>query len=185
MKIVAYTLSLIIAGISLFFICAEGITFGDEKVSKWVTSFMSSVLSSVFLTQPIQVALTTLLLVSIFRKNTEFSKVAIEDEKRIEENDDDDNVRTIVRARDFRNKDGLLPKAHHELHAVRLELTKQRKLKYILLKAIMQGIFLSMLFITAYSNRNLNCYKYQAALSTLISDPSSVNIFICLFYLFI
>jgi hypothetical protein len=168
-------LSFVIAGVSLFFICAEGITFGEEKVSKWITSFMSSVFSSVFLTQPIQVALTTFLIVSIFRKNTEFSKVTVEDEKQIKV-DEDDETEPVVSASQFRNQEGMLPKDHHEFHTVRLERTKQRKLKQIFTKAIMHGVFLSMLFITAYSTRNLNCYNYQVALNAMISNPNAVNL---------
>jgi polycystin 1L2 len=56
-KIIAYILSFIFIGVSIFFIIVQGITFGDEKVQKWLTSFMSSVLSSILLTQPIKVIL--------------------------------------------------------------------------------------------------------------------------------
>jgi hypothetical protein len=165
----------VIAGVSLFFICAEGITFGDEKVAKWITSFMTSVFSSVFLTQPIQVALTTFLLVSICRKNTEFSKVTVEAEKQIKVDEDEDEIAPNVTASQFRDQDRMLPKDHQEFHTVRLERTKQRKLKQILIKAIMHGVFLSALFITAFSTRNLNCYNYKEALRNLISNPNAVN----------
>jgi hypothetical protein len=54
-KIIAYILSFMFIGISIFFIIVQGITFGDEKVQKWLTSFISSIISSIFLTQPIKV----------------------------------------------------------------------------------------------------------------------------------
>ena len=54
-KIIAYILSLIFVSLSIFFIIAQGITFGDEKVKKWLTSFFISILSSIFFTQPIKV----------------------------------------------------------------------------------------------------------------------------------
>jgi hypothetical protein len=54
-KIAAYAMSLSIIGISAFFIAIKGILLGDLEVKKWLTSFFSSVLSSVFLTQPIKV----------------------------------------------------------------------------------------------------------------------------------
>jgi hypothetical protein len=68
-KIVAYGLSFTVCGVSLFFIIAKGIQFGDEKVGKWLTSFVSSILSSFLITQPIQVSLLTALFVCIFRKS--------------------------------------------------------------------------------------------------------------------
>jgi hypothetical protein len=62
-KIFAYILSFVFASVSLFFIIVQGITFGDDKVSKWLTSLVISFLTSIFLTQPIQVFLG-----SIFNK---------------------------------------------------------------------------------------------------------------------
>lgn len=56
-KIIAYMLSFIFAFVSLFFIVIKGISLGDIKVSKWLTSLLSSFISSVLLTQPIQVNL--------------------------------------------------------------------------------------------------------------------------------
>jgi hypothetical protein len=58
-KIFAYILSFAFASVSLFFIIVQGITFGDDKVSKWLTSLLISFLTSIFLTQPLQVFLST------------------------------------------------------------------------------------------------------------------------------
>lgn len=54
-KIIAYVLSFIFASVSAFFIVVKGITFGDEKSLKWLTSLIISVFTSFLLTQPIQV----------------------------------------------------------------------------------------------------------------------------------
>jgi hypothetical protein len=54
-KIVAYVMSVSIIGVSAFFIAIRGILLGDLEVKKWLVSFLSSVFSSVFLTQPIKV----------------------------------------------------------------------------------------------------------------------------------
>ena len=54
-KVIAYFLSALFASISLFFTAIKGIALGDEMVSKWLTSLLTSFVSSVFLTQPVQV----------------------------------------------------------------------------------------------------------------------------------
>jgi hypothetical protein len=41
--------------IAAFFIIVKGIEFGNEKVLKWLTSFIISVVTSIFLTEPIKV----------------------------------------------------------------------------------------------------------------------------------
>ena len=57
MKIVAYILSGLVVGVSIAFIIFKGITFGDEAAGRWLTSFLISILTSIFITQPIQVIL--------------------------------------------------------------------------------------------------------------------------------
>ena len=56
-KFFAYLLSFALASVSLFFVFLKGIEFGDEKVQKWLTSLLISFLTSLLLTQPIQVNL--------------------------------------------------------------------------------------------------------------------------------
>jgi hypothetical protein len=52
---IAYGLSFIMIGISILFIIARGIEFGDLKTQKWLTSILSGIFSSILLTQPIKV----------------------------------------------------------------------------------------------------------------------------------
>ena len=54
-KIIAYAISFVFASVSLLFVVVKGIEFGDEKVTKWLTSLIISFLSSILFTQPIQV----------------------------------------------------------------------------------------------------------------------------------
>jgi hypothetical protein len=70
-KIIAYILSLFMISVSIFFIIIKGITFGNEKCAKWLTSIVVSLFTSVFLTQPIQVMLLSTFLVLIFRKSND------------------------------------------------------------------------------------------------------------------
>jgi hypothetical protein len=54
-KIIGYILSLAFIGVSIFFVIMKGVEFGDQKVSKWLTSLVISFFTSVFLTQPLKV----------------------------------------------------------------------------------------------------------------------------------
>jgi hypothetical protein len=51
----AYGLSFILVGISILFIIARGIEFGDLKTQQWLTSILTGFFSSILLTQPIKV----------------------------------------------------------------------------------------------------------------------------------
>ena len=54
-KIFAYMISFVFAGVSIFFVIIKGIEFGDDKVTKWLTSLIISFFSSILLMQPLQV----------------------------------------------------------------------------------------------------------------------------------
>ncbi len=54
-RIFAYMLSFAFASVSLFFVIIKGLVFGNDKVTKWVTSILVSFFTSVILTQPIKV----------------------------------------------------------------------------------------------------------------------------------
>lgn len=52
---VAYALSLIMVGVSILFIIARGIEFGDVKTQKWLVSLIIGLFSSILITQPLKV----------------------------------------------------------------------------------------------------------------------------------
>ena len=52
---VAYGLCVLLVGLSIIFIIARGIEFGDLKTQKWLISILSGFFSSILLTQPLKV----------------------------------------------------------------------------------------------------------------------------------
>jgi hypothetical protein len=54
---IAYGLSFVLAALSMFFIIARGIEFGDIKCQKWLTSLVTGFFSSILLSQPIKVCI--------------------------------------------------------------------------------------------------------------------------------
>jgi hypothetical protein len=52
---IAYGLSVLLIALSILFIIARGIQFGDLKTRKWLTSILSGFFSSILLIQPIKV----------------------------------------------------------------------------------------------------------------------------------
>ena len=52
---IAYGLCLLLVGLSVVFIIARGIEFGDLKTQQWLASILSGFFSSIFLTEPLKV----------------------------------------------------------------------------------------------------------------------------------
>lgn len=70
-KIIGYLLSFCIVVVCLFFTIIKGISFGDDTSRKWLTSFLISLLTSICLTQPIQVVLLSIFFVLLFRNSND------------------------------------------------------------------------------------------------------------------
>ena len=79
-KIIAYLLSFIFASVSVFFIIVKGISFGNERCTKWLTSVVISLFTSVLVTQPLQVFAITFVIVAIFRKANDSSDEEVDPE---------------------------------------------------------------------------------------------------------
>jgi polycystin 1L2 len=66
-RYIGWFLCLLSISISIFFLLAYGIQFGDEKTRKWVTSLVISFFASILVTQPIKVFLTAIILSTLFK----------------------------------------------------------------------------------------------------------------------
>ncbi len=52
---IAYGICLVLVGVSILFMIARGIQFGDLKSQQWLTSILSGFFSSIVLVQPLKV----------------------------------------------------------------------------------------------------------------------------------
>jgi hypothetical protein len=144
-----------------------GITFGNEKVQKWVTSFVTSVFSSVFLTSPIQLTLNAVLMATIFRNKTDVFEDKVKDDTKI------DN--SAISHQENSVRYGLDAKSVEVADYVKRKLLIEKKIKDILKRCLVHAIFLTFLYTTAFSVRNTNSFNYQNYLSNrFLSDVQSV-----------
>ena len=162
----------------------KGIEFGDEKVTKWLTSLIVSFLSSILLTQPIQVctffrfkyinlfrskffifkvAMVTFFLVSLFR--------SFDDKKEL---DNDDENQQKLNKWEGSNDDYLNEKSRYlvgsfvtqnldkeKLIEERLKQMKIKKCQKIIREIIFNFVFIWVLIVICYTNRNQNSFNYQ------------------------
>ncbi|CAF0988120.1 unnamed protein product, partial [Brachionus calyciflorus] len=164
-KIVAYVLSLLFSGVSLFFIIIKGIEFGDEKVTKWLTSFIVSIFTSFFLTQPIQVAAITFILVLLYRKADNFTNFENSDNEKIKEEEEE------TKDPNYEESSKIINLNYTEKTNICQEKKKifsnEKKAKSILREIICYSIFLVILFLVSYLNKDLNSYGYKNNLNNV------------------
>ncbi|CAF0876239.1 unnamed protein product, partial [Brachionus calyciflorus] len=170
-KIIAYILSAICMGVSVFFIAMQGINLGDEKVRKWLTSFLVSVVSSVFLTQPIKIVLTAFVVILICRKSNDIADT---------QHDGDEDDLTFENKRQL-NKDQRFEKYREytiSVDAGKLsqdeinEARKNRESEVMFWKMVKEVtgffIFMMILFVFSYSTRDPNAFHYKSQISAFL-----------------
>ena len=78
-KIIGYLLSILISAVSIFFILVKGIQFGDAKVNEWLTSLILTFITSILLTQPVQVVLAAIFFMLVFKSsNKELNEIDVD-----------------------------------------------------------------------------------------------------------
>ncbi|KAI3387632.1 hypothetical protein SNEBB_002249, partial [Seison nebaliae] len=178
--IFAYFLSFAICGVCIFFIISKGIMFGDEKVADWLTSLVLSFFSSILLTQPFKV-ITLALIVSLICKKDDDDD---DDELSENENDiiseiqnkslktderwlhaiegtDDQLITTRVRARD------VAPPNPHQLKDARAKRQKEMEMMIVLKEIASFSIFLMLLYVVAYGNRDSRMFQMTNHFETI------------------
>ena len=160
-KIIAYILSLVICSVSIFFIIVKGITFGNEKVNKWLTSFLISILTSFFITQPFQIALITTFFVYIVRKIDSLTNfVYLVPDAELLEN---------CNSNEFTDLEDDLRIIKHEMesvYSIEIEKLKRKMINHnrakLAIKEVLSYlIFISFLYLLIYGNKNKNSFHYK------------------------
>ncbi|CAF1042586.1 unnamed protein product [Brachionus calyciflorus] len=126
-------------------------------------------MSSFLLTQPIQVAAISFLLVLIFRKAESFTNFdeTIEIESNIKfEKEAKQNKNDLINESDDIEK---------SLNSKRETYLKEKKAKMVLREILCYCIYLGILFIVSYSNKDINSFSYQNNLKKLFRVSTQSN----------
>ncbi|CAF1677263.1 unnamed protein product, partial [Adineta ricciae] len=160
---VAYGLCIIFVGLSIIFIIARGIEFGDEKTQKWLVSIVSSFFSSILLTQPLKIISLAIFFACFCRKSnydaeanellddTQIGLEADEEYLHAMEKDSSLTRRPMIHV-DRLNKTEVLEAREYRLHEIEMWSVIRQISLYI--------CFISVLYVVIYSNRNTSAF-YQ------------------------
>ncbi|CAM1318005.1 Uncharacterised protein g6863 [Pycnogonum litorale] len=166
---VAWFLTLACIGVSLFFLWAYGIQFGNEKTTKWFTSLIISTLCSVFLTQPIKVMFVALTFSMICKNIDQDEDDCDDDEEEPELADDEEWVHAVANKKSQK----MLP---HVLDTKMMQKAREQRQKEIKMYAIAKEIFFYLLFLfvvltISYGNRDPAAISLRQSLESDFLKP--------------
>lgn len=154
-------------GVSIFFLWAYGIQFGNEKTSRWLTALVISFFSSVLLTQPIKIFLIAMFLSMVCQKLDYDEDDADEDEEdpRLEKDEEWLHLTGTEPVRPQRHMYRPLdPKA---IEAARQQREKELRLHSLMKEICGYGAFLWLVIVMCMAERDPNGYYMRL---NLIND---------------
>ncbi|XP_036357895.1 polycystin-1-like isoform X2 [Octopus sinensis] len=144
-----------------------GITFGNEKCTKWISSMLISFFSSVFITEPIKVFGMAILLSLILKKPAEEEEEG-EDET-LEMGEDEEFLHS---ANGFGaakpKKTAYKPPDQEALGKMREQRLKEIKMWEVIKEIIFYAFFLWILMVISYRNRSPWAYRTKYALENIL-----------------
>ncbi|CAF3980133.1 unnamed protein product [Rotaria sp. Silwood2] len=158
---IAYTVSFLMIAVSILFIIARGIEFGDLKTQKWLTSILTGFFSSILLTQPIKIVCSAIFFACFLRNSNEDEETnEYIDDNRIDLNNNEDYLHSIEYDSLCNSQSG---KLMNRLNKNELANARQYRLKEIRMWSIIREFFIYLTFLTliciiAYSNCEYNSF---------------------------
>ncbi|CAF0859705.1 unnamed protein product [Rotaria sordida] len=175
---IAYVLSFIMIAVSIFFIIARGIQFGDLKMQKWLTSILTGFFSSILLTQPIKIVCVAIFF-ACFCRNSYDDKEASEfiDENQIDLDYDEEYLHSIEGDILFSSPSS---KTINRLNKNEIAYAREQRLKEIQMWSIIQElityfIFLILICVITYSNREQNSFFQVQHLRKYLLNARKTN----------
>ncbi|XP_068225345.1 uncharacterized protein [Palaemon carinicauda] len=159
--IIAWVLCAISILVAVFFLWAYGIQFGNEKATKWLTALISSIFSSVLLTQPIKIYLTAMLLSYICKKPLNEHEDYDDDEEDFDVDSDEAYLHGPPTGHSSRRRaqiqvgPGMSPE---ELEAARVRREKEVAMQSLIFEIGVYSIFLTIILSVGYGSRDPNIF---------------------------
>ncbi|KAG1655025.1 Polycystic kidney disease protein 1-like 2 [Nymphon striatum] len=171
--IIAWMLTIACILVSLFFLWAYGITFGNEKTTQWFTSLIISTLCSIFLTQPLKVVLLALVFSMVCKNLDQDEDDADEDEEDPCLADDEEWLHAEMNTRRKRPPK-LLNTA--EMQSLREKREKELEMYSIAKEVFAYLMFLWILLTLSYGNRDPSAIHLRQTLFNIFLKPGDSNI---------
>ncbi|CAF0788844.1 unnamed protein product [Adineta steineri] len=175
---IAYGLCIILVGVSILFIIARGIEFGDSKTQKWLISIISGLFSSILLTQPLKI-LCLAIFFAYFCRNSNDDKEANEylDDNQVNLDNDEEYLHSKKNNRLFTYRP---PIRANRLNEAEVMCARDRRLKEIQMWSIIRETllyicFLSLLYTVIFSNCQSNSYSQVKHLQNFLLNSRQMD----------
>ncbi|CAF1279323.1 unnamed protein product, partial [Adineta ricciae] len=177
--LIAYGLCLVLVGVSILFIIARGIEFGDAKTQKWLVSVVSGIFSSVLLTQPLKIIALAIFFACFFRKSTsETEPAGLLGDDQVDLAADEEYLHTFQKKSLFVHPSSIRAQrlSDHQISQLRDDRLKEIQIRNVIREMVLYVCFLVVLCAVIYSNRDSSAYYQVDHLRKYLLDSRQENL---------
>jgi len=173
---VAYFLSLCVVGVTFWYCVEQAGAFGVEKSERWMAAFATSVIESIFMSQPIKVLGLALFFALVIKKPDQDEDVDPGLEKGEEylhkHEKQSQKLNAKVRRKLNKYKNIPLPPTEEYLAAARALRQKEMKMMDIIWEVFLYIIFVYLLMMVSYGNRDPISHRLYSSLYQEFHDAA-------------
>ncbi|CAF1375842.1 unnamed protein product [Adineta ricciae] len=178
--LLGYGLCLISVTVSILFIIARGIEFGDEKTEKWLISIISGLFSSILFTQPLRIIALAIFFVCFCRSphNDEEADELLNDHDQIDLQADEEYLHALQNKSLFTRPASFPVHCLNEGEIVRLrnERLRQMQMWSVIHEIMLRACFLSVVYVLIYSSRDSNAFHQVHHLRRYFLNPTQADL---------
>ncbi|GFR02198.1 polycystic kidney disease protein 1-like 2 [Trichonephila clavata] len=170
---ISWFLVIVSVGCSLFFLWAYGLQFGNIRTGKWLTSLIISFLSSVLLTEPLKIFLFSIIMACLCG-NPDLD----DDDSDVDEEDpylnEDEEWLHSVNSGNVVQRPKYRPIDPSSWEAARRLREKEVRMYGVLKEIGVYALYLWILFILSYGNRDPNSFYLREAVINNFIKPGDL-----------
>jgi polycystin 1L2 len=174
--IVGFIVSWSIMIICIVFTILKSLEYGNDLTKKWVIQLAISIITSIFITEPLKVLVITMFFIMLCRRHIDNYDI---------DTDADDTENSLNNNREWLNigkdksyrRENYISKLKSSMAQHEVELAKRDRINYLTIISIIREIliyvsFLWILYVVTYTNSSGAAFNYQTSLTKQFANPS-------------
>ncbi|CAF1389386.1 unnamed protein product, partial [Adineta ricciae] len=178
--LLGYGLCLISVTVSILFIIARGIEFGDEKTEKLLISIISGLFSSILFTQPLRIIALAIFFACFCRspQNDKEADELLNDGDQIDLQADEEYLHVLQNKSLFTRPASFRVHRLNEGEIIRLRDVRLRQMQMwsVIHEIMLRACFLSVVYVLIYSSRDSNAFHQVHHLRRYFLNPTQADL---------
>ncbi|MCL4148695.1 UNVERIFIED_CONTAM: hypothetical protein GTU68_040089 [Idotea baltica] len=176
-RILAWVLSLILIGLSVFLVWSFGIMWGEVTTAKWLSSFLLTFILSILVTQWVKVFVLSFISSVYTKEDLSVEDIDCDEERPNLKWDEEWNHHQILDPSKRKRVHGIVGVdfENPEVNIIRTRLQKEREIKLVMKDILKYVIFLTIIYLIAGNKSDKNGFFLKEHMKNTFIKPGDIK----------